>query len=167
MTDASNTAVGAVLQQFVNNSWQPLGFYSSKLSDTRQKYSAYDRELLAIHMAIKHFRNQIEGRQLTIYTDHKPITYAFANIGTDSETPRRTRQLLFISEFTTDIRHVSREGNAVADRESTITCPTRTNFEELGAAQSDDATHTPVAGHRHFREIKTHIFTFRSNFQCL
>ncbi|GBP49333.1 Retrovirus-related Pol polyprotein from transposon 297 [Eumeta japonica] len=145
MTDASNTAVGAVLQQFVNNSWQPLGFYSSKLSDTQQKYSAYDRELLAIYMAIKHFRNQIEGRQLTIYTDHKPITYAFAKIGTDSETPRRTRRLLFISEFTTDIRHVSGEGNAVADalsRVDEITCPTTINFEELSAAQSDDATLT-------------------------
>ncbi|GBP65992.1 Transposon Tf2-8 polyprotein [Eumeta japonica] len=145
MTDASNTAVGAVLQQFVNDSWQPLGFYSSKLSDTQQKYSAYDRELLAIYMAIKHFRNQIEGRQLTIYTDHKPITYAFAKIGTDSETPRRTRQLLFISEFTTDIRHVSGEGNAVADalsRVDAITCPTTINFEELSAAQSDDATLT-------------------------
>ncbi|GBP78798.1 Transposon Tf2-9 polyprotein [Eumeta japonica] len=143
MTDASNTAVGAVLQQFVNDSWQPLGFYSSKLSDTQQKYSAYDRELLAIYMAIKHFRNQIEGRQLTIYTDHKPITYAFAKIGRDSETPRRTRQLLFISEFTTDIRHVFGEGNVVADalsRVDEITCPTTINFEELSAAQSDDAT---------------------------
>ncbi|GBP85257.1 Retrovirus-related Pol polyprotein from transposon 412 [Eumeta japonica] len=123
-SDASNTAVGAVLQQFLNNSSQPLGFYSNKLSDTQQKYSAYDRELLAIYMVIKHFRNQIEGRQLTIYTDHKPITYAFAKIGTDSETPRR---------------------NAVADalaRVDEITCPTTINFEELSAAQSDDATLT-------------------------
>ncbi|GBP43056.1 Transposon Tf2-6 polyprotein [Eumeta japonica] len=139
------TGVGAVLQQFVNDSWQPLGFYSNKLSDTQQKYSAYDRELLAIYMAIKHFRNQIESRQLTIYTDHKPITYAFAKIDTDSETPRRTRQLLFISEFTTDIGHVSGEGNAVAYalmRVDAITCPTTINFEELSVAQSDDATLT-------------------------
>ncbi|GBP26297.1 Retrovirus-related Pol polyprotein from transposon 412 [Eumeta japonica] len=111
----------------------------------KQKYSAYDRELLAIYMAIKHFRNQIEGQQLTIYTDHKPITYAFAKIGTDSETPRRTQQLSFTSEFTTDIRHVSGEGNAVADalsRVDEITCPTTINFEELSAAQSDDSTLT-------------------------
>ncbi|GBP30473.1 Retrovirus-related Pol polyprotein from transposon 412 [Eumeta japonica] len=66
-------------------------------------------------------------------------------VGTDSETPRRKRQLLFISEFTTDIRHFSGEGNAVADalsRVDAITCSTTINFEELSAAQSDDATLT-------------------------
>ncbi|GBP91736.1 hypothetical protein EVAR_92013_1 [Eumeta japonica] len=48
-------------------------------------------------------------------------------------------------EFTTDIRHVCGEGNAVADalaRVDEITCPTTINFEELSAAQSDDATLT-------------------------
>lgn len=46
MSDASNTCVRAVLQQYVNNSWQPFGYFSKKLSDTQQKYSTYDRELL-------------------------------------------------------------------------------------------------------------------------
>ncbi|CAB4004092.1 Hypothetical predicted protein [Paramuricea clavata] len=31
MTDASDVAVGAVLQQRVNNVWQPLGFFSKRL----------------------------------------------------------------------------------------------------------------------------------------
>lgn len=31
--DASNTAVGATLQQFINDEWQPLAFFSKKLSD--------------------------------------------------------------------------------------------------------------------------------------
>ncbi|KAJ2937315.1 hypothetical protein O0L34_g19483 [Tuta absoluta] len=72
MTDASNVSVGAVSQQRNNGHWQPLGYFSKKLTDAQQKYSTYDRELLAIYMAIKHFRSLIEGRQVIVYSDHKP-----------------------------------------------------------------------------------------------
>jgi hypothetical protein len=41
--------MGVVLQQRVDNAWQPLAFFSRKLNPTQQKYSAYDRELLAIY----------------------------------------------------------------------------------------------------------------------
>jgi len=53
-TDASDTPIGAALQQRVCNAWQPLAFYSHKLSPTQQKYSPYDRELLAGYEAIKY-----------------------------------------------------------------------------------------------------------------
>ena len=76
-TDASDVAIGAVLQQRFQGGWQPLGFLSKKLSTAEVKYGAYDRELLAIYKSIKHFRHMIEGRNFTIYTDHKPLTYAF------------------------------------------------------------------------------------------
>ncbi|GBP39367.1 Transposon Tf2-6 polyprotein [Eumeta japonica] len=57
-----DTAIGAVLQQYDDNRWQPLAFYSHKLSPTQQKYSPYDRELLAIYESIKYFRHMIEAR---------------------------------------------------------------------------------------------------------
>jgi cleavage and polyadenylation specificity factor subunit 1 len=47
VTDASTSAMGAVLQQRVANAWQPLAF-SKKLNPAQQKYSAYDRELQAV-----------------------------------------------------------------------------------------------------------------------
>lgn len=56
MTDASDIAVGAVLQQRVNNAWVPLGFYSQKFTPTEKRYSTYDRELLAIYKSVRHFR---------------------------------------------------------------------------------------------------------------
>jgi hypothetical protein len=40
VTDASTSATGAVLQQRVQNAWQPLAFFSRKLSPAQQKYSA-------------------------------------------------------------------------------------------------------------------------------
>jgi hypothetical protein len=44
-TDAKDFAIGAVLQH-VNGAWQPLEFFSKKLSPAERKYSAFDRELL-------------------------------------------------------------------------------------------------------------------------
>lgn len=78
MTDASDTCVGAVLQQNVDNKWKALGYFSKKLTEAQMKYSTYDRELLGIHLAIIHFRNMIEGQQLIIFTDHKPLSFAFS-----------------------------------------------------------------------------------------
>jgi hypothetical protein len=37
--------MGAVLQQYDKNVWQPLAFFSKTLSPAQQKYSAYDREV--------------------------------------------------------------------------------------------------------------------------
>jgi cleavage and polyadenylation specificity factor subunit 1 len=54
-TDASTTAIGAALQQRVCEAWQPLAFHSHQLNPTQQKFSPYDRELLAVYEAIKYF----------------------------------------------------------------------------------------------------------------
>lgn len=75
-TDASDLAVGAVLEQQVGNETQPLVFFSKKLSGAQRNYSTYDRELLAVYEAIKFTRGLVEGRQLIIRTDHKPLTFA-------------------------------------------------------------------------------------------
>ncbi len=74
-TDASDTAIGAVLQQFVNGMWVPLAFFSQRLRQPEMKYNTFDRELLAVYLSIRHFRYFIEGRQLIVFTDHKPITF--------------------------------------------------------------------------------------------
>lgn len=44
-TDASDTALGAVLEQVNNHQSRPVAFFSKKLSPAQRKYSAYDREL--------------------------------------------------------------------------------------------------------------------------
>lgn len=113
-TDASSTAVGAVLEQLVKGSWQPLAFFSRQLRLPEQKYSAFDRELLAVYLAVRHFRYYLEGRPFTVYTDHKPLTFAFAKMS-DPWSARQQRHLSTISEFTTSIRHVAGKHNGVAD----------------------------------------------------
>ncbi|CAK1590060.1 unnamed protein product [Parnassius mnemosyne] len=103
VTDASDVAIGVILQQLKGGAWQPLAFFSRRLRPTQQRYSPYDRELLAIYEAIKYFRLMVEPRHFTIYTDHKPISFAFHN-RKDNYSPRQYRHLDFIAQFTTDIR---------------------------------------------------------------
>lgn len=136
MIDASNTAAGAVLQQFSGTSWQPLGFYSEKFSESQRKYSTFGRELTAMKMAVKYFRYFLEGRNFTIFTDHKPLTTAMG-INSTSRLPHEERYLRYISLFTTDIRHISGMDNTVADALSRIEAVSLINFSSI----ADDQVH--------------------------
>lgn len=144
MTDASQKSVGAVLQQQINNEWRPIAFFSKALSETQQAYSTYDRELLAIYMSICHFQNYIEGRELIIYTDHKPLCYTSKekqSVSKEKISPRRLRHLDYISQFTSDIRHLPGSQNPVADalsRISQIDCPTNVDWNEIATQQEKD-----------------------------
>ena len=112
--DASDHAVGAVLQQLVHGTWQPLGFFSKQLQPAEKKYSEFDRELLGLYLGIRLFRYFLEGRDFVAYTDHKPLTFCMAKIS-DPWSNRQQSHLSYISEFTTDIRHVHGKDNHLAD----------------------------------------------------
>ena len=94
--DASDFA--GVLQQYIDNVWQPPSFFSKKLSPAETRYSAFDRELLAVYATIRHFRHNLEGRNFFVKTDHKPLTYAVTSV-TERPSLQQTRHLTFIAEF--------------------------------------------------------------------
>ena len=53
IADASDQAVGTVLQQSMNDVMVPLAFFSKKLRQPERKYSAFDRELLALYLGVR------------------------------------------------------------------------------------------------------------------
>ena len=112
--DASDMAVGGVIEQKINNKWQPLAFFSKQLRKPEQRYSAFDRELLALYLAIRHFRYLLEARTFTAFTDHKPLTFAMSK-RSEPWSARQQRHLSYISEFTTDIQYIAGKDNVVAD----------------------------------------------------
>ncbi len=116
LVDASADHIGAALQQRPHPAapWKPLGFFSRKLDAALVKYSAFDRELLACVSGFRHFRHMLEGRKFTVYTDHKPLTYALSRTS-DPWSARQARQLSYLVEHTADIRHIGGEENVVAD----------------------------------------------------
>ena len=112
--DASDIAVGGVLQNKIDGEWRPIAFFSRKLTPTERKYSTFGRELLAAYLSVRHFRHMVEGTPFHIKTDHKPIIGAMQRTA-DRDIPRETRHLNYISIYTTDIRHISGTDNTVAD----------------------------------------------------
>ncbi|GFW59529.1 transposon Tf2-11 polyprotein [Trichonephila clavipes] len=146
--DASDYAIGGALHQVVDSELQPLAFFSRKLTSSEKSYSAYDRELLAIYSAIRHFRYMLEARDFTVFTDHKPLTYAFRQ-KSDKCSPRQIRQLDFISQFTTNIVHIPGSDNIAGDvlsRVSAITFPSQIDYDCIAETQqTDQELHTLIA----------------------
>jgi cleavage and polyadenylation specificity factor subunit 1 len=68
------------------------------MNPAQQKYSAYDRELLVVYETVKHFRHMLEARHFTIFTDHKPFTFAFQQ-KRDNCSPRQFNHLDFIAQI--------------------------------------------------------------------
>ena len=52
-SDASGTAVGAVLEQQHRNVWHPVGYFSKRLNDTDSRYSTNEYEILGCIQAIE------------------------------------------------------------------------------------------------------------------
>ena len=121
-----------------------LLIFSKKLKPAETRYSTFDKELLAIYLAIKHFRHFVEGRSFCVLTDHKPLTFALT-LHSSNHSPCQARQLDFIAQFTSDIQHVKGADNQVADALSRINVSTLSvievngiDLEQMAAAQEED-----------------------------
>ena len=66
------------------------------------KWSTFDLELWVCFAGIRHFRFILDGRSFTIFTDHKPLTYALS-CSTDAWTAKQCHHLSYVAEFTLDI----------------------------------------------------------------
>lgn len=87
---------------------------------------------------MKYFAFMLEGREFVCYTDHKPLTFALTKSAAKSN-PRQARQLDFISQFTSDIRHVPGKDNVTADILSRISAITRPfDLRQLAEDQTSD-----------------------------
>ena len=96
------------------HTWHPISFFSKHLQPAKTKYSTFSPELLSIYLSIRHFRHFLEGLEFYVPTDHKPLTHALSSSSTHY-SPWETCHLDFISQFTSDIRHVQGKDNPVAD----------------------------------------------------
>ena len=98
----------------------------------------------AVYCAICHFRHFLEAREFHVLTDHKRITHSLHS-KPDKHSPRQVRHLDFISQFTSDIRHVAGQGNPVADALSRmetnavtlLDSPPTVDFQAMAKAQPD------------------------------
>ena len=106
-TDASSTQLGSVITQ----SNRPLAFFSRKLSETQQKYSVTEIELLAIVETLKEFKGMLWGQQLIVYTDHQNLMRDALGLTSD----RVYRWRLILEEYGPEIVYIKGIDNTVAD----------------------------------------------------
>jgi len=64
--DASDTGMGAVLQQ----NGQPIAYFSRPLASRYKSLPAYEKELIGLAKAVRHWRAYLWGRHFLIRTDH-------------------------------------------------------------------------------------------------
>ena len=140
VTDSSNYAVGAALHQMIDGQPVPIGFFSKKLSSAQCSYSAFDRELLAAYLAVLHFKPFIESRDVTIFTDHKPLVSAFKSQN-PAKSDRQQRHLSLIAEYISVVEYIKGNQNIVADclsRPTHSVCVDATDLPAIARHQSED-----------------------------
>jgi hypothetical protein len=114
-TDASDYALGGQLgQRDKEGRLHPIAFFSKKLHGPELNYQVHDKELMAIIEACKEWRHYLSGakHQVTVYTDHKNLTY----FTTSKElNKRQIRWAEFLSEFDLKIVYIKGSENGRAD----------------------------------------------------
>lgn len=70
-TDASDVGLGAVLMQ----KGQPLAYLSKALSEKNKHLSIYDKEFMALIMAVERWRSYLQYQEFVILTDHQSLCY--------------------------------------------------------------------------------------------
>jgi hypothetical protein len=73
--DASDIAIGAVLEQEGEHGSHPVAYALRKLSSAEKNYPVHERELLAIVYALKEWRPYLHVSRFVIKTDHNPLLY--------------------------------------------------------------------------------------------
>lgn len=70
-TDASDKGIGAVLMQ----QGHPIAFISKALGVKSQMLSTYEKEFMAILLAVNKWRSYLQHAEFVIQTDHKSLTH--------------------------------------------------------------------------------------------
>ncbi len=73
----ANASEGAVLSQKQNGVWRPVAFMSKSLSTTERNYEIYDKELLAIMLALSKWCHYLMSTavNIEIWMDHQNLQY--------------------------------------------------------------------------------------------
>ncbi|KAM0722089.1 hypothetical protein Q7P37_003015 [Cladosporium fusiforme] len=114
-TDASDYAIGACLSQpDEKGKLRPVAYLSRKMTSAELNYEIYDKELLAIVEAFRHWRIYLEGHpeEITVITDHKNLTKYTT---TKELTPRQIRWYQDLATFKMRIHYRKGSENARAD----------------------------------------------------
>ena len=107
-TDASNGGIGAVLQQDSH----PIAYLSRALSTRNLDLSVYEKELMALVLAVTKWRHYLVGHHFIIKTDHQSLKYLLEQKLT---TPLQHKWLTKLLGLDYEIQYKKGSDNTAAD----------------------------------------------------
>uniref|UniRef100_A0A7N8XXX0 ribonuclease H n=1 Tax=Mastacembelus armatus TaxID=205130 RepID=A0A7N8XXX0_9TELE len=118
-TDASNVGVGAVLSQREGGAERVVAYYSCSLNRAERNYCVTRRELLAVILAVRHFRPYLLGSQFLLRTDHASLTWLLTFRQPEGQV---ARWLEVLQEYRFEVQHRPGHRHANADALSRRPC---------------------------------------------
>lgn len=118
-TDASDTGVGGILTQNINDNERVIAFFSTKLNSAQRNYTTTERECLAVLLAIEKFRPYLDGVKFTVYTDHASLVW-LQNM--KEPTSRLARWALRLACYDFELFHRKGKDMVVPDCLSRLNC---------------------------------------------
>ncbi|XP_063951965.1 uncharacterized protein K02A2.6-like [Lytechinus pictus] len=117
-TDASSTGVGAVMVQ----DGRPIAYASRMLSDAESRYSVIEKEMLGLVFALEKWNQYTYGREITVFTDHKPLK-SICKKHLDRAPKRLQGLLLRDLAYDIQVRYLKGKDNVLADALSRASLP--------------------------------------------
>ena len=110
--DASDTAIGAVLQQHIEGDLRVIGYSSRLFNACEKNYCITRKELAGLVFGLKQYRQYLLGRRFVVRTDHAALSYlrtAKDLIG------QQARWLDLMEEFNFELQHRTGTSHSNAD----------------------------------------------------
>ena len=129
--DAPKKGLYAVLLQ----ESKPVMYMSRALTETEQRYSNIERELLAIVFALERLNHYTFGRTITVQSDHQPLQSIWKK-SIVSASPRLQRLLLRLAHYDINIEFLWGKENVIADALSRV-CPLQSDNSRIRDSNID------------------------------
>ncbi|KAM7520835.1 hypothetical protein LguiB_019797 [Lonicera macranthoides] len=107
-TDALDVALGGVLMQESH----PVAYESRKLNDTERRYSAHEKELLAVVHCLRLWRHYLLGSRFLVKTDNTAVSHFLIQPKLSS---KQARWQELLAEFNFWLKYKAGSTNKVAD----------------------------------------------------
>lgn len=111
-TDASGSALGAVLSQNHNGHLLPVAYASRALNKHELNYATLQLECLAVVFAFQKFQQYLEHREFELHTDCSALSWLLNH---PRQTGKLARWTAFLNAFKFTIAHLKGSQNVVAD----------------------------------------------------
>ena len=137
-TDASNEGIGAVLSQLQGGRERVICYASRSLNKAERNYCTTRKELLAVVVFLKQFRQYIYGQKVTVRTDHGALRWLlnFRDI-----QGQMARWLQVIAEYDITIIHRAGRSHGNADSLSRKPC---TDCKQCGSKDECPSVTVPT-----------------------